>query len=233
MTEEAQADRERTRRFRDAALPHLDATYSYARMLTRNESDAEDAVQECYLLALRHFDGFRGGSMKAWLHTILKNVCYRDFAKRARRGPSVEFSEEEEAFAAGSLWQETQGTPEAILQRREDDAAVRRLIDTLPAPFREVLVLRELQDLSYQEIAQIAGAPVGTVMSRLARARARLREMWINARADETPALAGSARTLLSGLHEVADLQRPRELARPARSPRQDVARLRGVEQDA
>ena len=191
MTEEAQADRERARRFRDAALPHLDAIYSCARRLTGNESDAEDAVQECYLLALRHFDGFRGGCMRAWLRTILKNVCHSGFARRARREQPVDFPDDH-SFTTETLWQEAQRTPEAILQRRQDDAAVRRLIDTLPTPFRETLLLREVQDLSYQQIAQICRLPVGTVMSRLARARAKLRATWLSAQADETHALAGS-----------------------------------------
>jgi RNA polymerase sigma-70 factor (ECF subfamily) len=184
MSQEAQADRERDRCFRDAALPHLAALHDYALSLTRSETDAQDAVQECYLLALRHFGGFRGGSMKAWLCTILRNVCYSDFARRARREQPVD-PLEHRTLAEETLWLEAPATPEAILQRRQEDAIVRRLVGAMPTPLRDVILLRELHDLSYQEIARVSRAPVGTVMSRLSRARARLRSTWTSAQADD------------------------------------------------
>jgi RNA polymerase sigma-70 factor, ECF subfamily len=177
MTGEANVEQERARRFRDAALPHLDDVYSLARYLMRNPADAEDAVQECYLRALRHFDSYRGPAMKPWLLTILKNVCYAEFARRGKQETPTDFSDAEPA-AAEPVWQEPQATPESALLRRQDDATIRRLVDALPAPFREIIVLREINDLSYQEIAEVAGVPVGTVMSRLARARAMLRAAW-------------------------------------------------------
>jgi RNA polymerase sigma-70 factor, ECF subfamily len=177
MTGENNVDQERARRFRDAALPHLDDVYTFARYLMRNPADAEDAVQECYLRALRHFDSYRGPAMKPWLLTILKNVCYAEFSRRGRQETPTDFSEAEPA-AAEPVWQEAQATPESALLRRQDDATIRRLVDALPAPFREAIVLREINDLSYQEIAEVAGVPVGTVMSRLARARAMLRAAW-------------------------------------------------------
>ena len=168
-------DSEQARRFRDAALPHLDDVYTLARYLMRNTTDAEDAVQECYLRALRHFDSYRGPAMKPWLLTILKNVCVAEFARRSRQpAPAQDELEGDEV----PMWQEPKPSAEAEMLRRADDATIRRLIDELPQPFRETIVLREINDLSYREIADIVGAPVGTVMSRLARARAMLRTAW-------------------------------------------------------
>jgi RNA polymerase sigma-70 factor (ECF subfamily) len=177
MTGEANAEQERARRFRDAALPYLDDVYTLARYLMRNAADAEDAVQECYLRALRHFDSYRGPAMKPWLLAILKNVCYAEFARRSRHETPTDFSDDGPA-AEEPVWQEPQSTPESTLLRQQDDATIRRLVDALPGPFREAIVLREINDLSYQEIAGVAGVPVGTVMSRLARARAMLRAAW-------------------------------------------------------
>ncbi|MGA7431085.1 MAG: sigma-70 family RNA polymerase sigma factor [Xanthobacteraceae bacterium] len=177
MTGEANVEQERARRFRDAALPYLDDVYTLARYLMRNPADAEDAVQECYLRALRHFDSYRGPAMKPWLLTILKNVCYAEFARRGKHEVPTDFSDAE-PVAADPVWQEPQATPESAMLRRQDDATIRRLVDALPAPFRDAIVLREINDLSYQEIAEVAGVPVGTVMSRLARARAMLRAAW-------------------------------------------------------
>jgi RNA polymerase sigma-70 factor, ECF subfamily len=173
----ADDEHDKARRFRDAALPHLDDVFTLARYLMRNAADAEDAVQECYLRALRHFDSYRGPAMKPWLLTILRNVCYAEFARRGRQEPMAD--EDIEAKAETSpLWQEAPASPESILLRQHDDDTIRRLIDALPQQFREVIVLREINDLSYQEIAQVAGVPVGTVMSRLARARTMLRTAW-------------------------------------------------------
>jgi RNA polymerase sigma-70 factor (ECF subfamily) len=170
-------DPERARRFRDAALPHLDDVYTLARHLLRDTTDAEDAVQECYLRALKHFDSYRGPAMKPWLLAILRNVCRAEFARRASSAtaPIDEMPEEAEQTP---LWHETQDTPETQVLRRRDASAIQRLVAALAEPFREALVLREIQNLSYREIAEIVGAPVGTVMSRLARARAMLRAAW-------------------------------------------------------
>jgi RNA polymerase sigma-70 factor, ECF subfamily len=170
-------EHDRARRFRDAALPYLDDAYALARYLLRNAADAEDAVQECYLRALRHFDSYRGPAMKPWLLAILRNVCHAEFARRGRHDAADDNDTDAQAEAV-PLWQEPQPSAEATLMRQHDDATVRRLVETLPQPFRETLVLREINDLSYQEIAHVAGVPVGTVMSRLARARTMLRSAW-------------------------------------------------------
>ena len=177
MIGNANAEQERARRFRDAALPHLDDVYTLARYLMRNPADAEDAVQECYLRALRHFDSYRGPAMKPWLLAILKNVCYAEFARRGKHETPTDFAEDEPA-AEQPMWQEPQASPEKAMVRQQDTATIRQLVADLPEPFREVIVLREMNNLSYQEIAQVAGVPVGTVMSRLARARAMLRAAW-------------------------------------------------------
>ncbi|UZE47701.1 sigma-70 family RNA polymerase sigma factor [Rhodopseudomonas sp. P2A-2r] len=176
-------DPDRTRRFRDAALPHLDDVYTLARYLMRDADAAEDAVQECYLRALKHFDSFRGPAIRPWLLAILRNVCNAEFARRASAPAAVEDVADEQSDAA-PLWHEAQDTPETQLLRRRNAATVRRLVAALAEPFRETLVLREVQNLSYREIADIVDAPVGTVMSRLARGRALLRAAWI---AEEEP----------------------------------------------
>jgi RNA polymerase sigma-70 factor (ECF subfamily) len=170
--------RDKAQRFRDAALPHLDDVYTLARYLLRNSADAEDAAQESYLRAYRHFDTFRGGAIKPWLLAILRNVCRAEYARRAASAGASDAPDDAEQSGA-PLWQETQDSPETEALRRLDAETVQRLITTLPEPFREAIVLREINDLSYREIAEVVGAPVGTVMSRLARARSLLREAWI------------------------------------------------------
>jgi RNA polymerase sigma-70 factor (ECF subfamily) len=204
MTGEANVEQERARRFRDAALPYLDDVYTLARYLMRNPADAEDAVQECYLRALRHFDSYRGPAMKPWLLTILKNVCYAEFSRHGKHEVPTDFSDAGPA-AADPVWQEPQATPESAMLRRQDDATIRRLVDALPTPFRDTIVLREINDLSYQEIAEVAGVPVGTVMSRLARARAMLRAAWNSSNGAPAPvqmaaqaALQGTSRSVSS-----------------------------------
>jgi RNA polymerase sigma factor (sigma-70 family) len=169
---------EKARRFRDAALPYLDDVFTLARYLMRNTADAEDAAQECYLRALRHFDSYRGPAMKPWLLTILRNVCNAEFARRGNRETFSDSVLDEPAAEAVPIWQEPQASPETAMLRQHDDDKIRGLVAGLPAQFREVIVLREINDLSYQEIAQVAGVPVGTVMSRLARARSMLRSAW-------------------------------------------------------
>jgi RNA polymerase sigma-70 factor (ECF subfamily) len=116
--------------------------------------------------------------MKPWLLTILRNVCNAEFARRGRKETAAYHSADEAETEVLPMWQEPQASPETLLLRDRDDAAIRRLVAELPQPFREAIVLREVNDLSYQEIAEVAGVPVGTVMSRLARARAMLRAAW-------------------------------------------------------
>jgi len=178
MADDAVADQDRTRRFHDAALPCLDDVFTLARYLMRNPSDAEDAVQECYLRALRHFDTYRGPAMKPWLFAILRNVCNAEFARRGKEEVPTDYTADDSAAEEMPMWQEPQASPESSILRQQESAAIRRLVEELPRPFREVIVLREIADLSYQEIAEVAGVPVGTVMSRLARARAMLRSAW-------------------------------------------------------
>jgi RNA polymerase sigma factor (sigma-70 family) len=172
-------DPEKARRFRDAALPHLDDVYTLARYLLRDAADAEDAVQECYLRALKHFDSYRGPAMKPWLFAILRNVCRAEFARRTSSATTPIDEVPDDAEQATPLWHEAQDTPESQLLRRFDATTIRRLVADLAEPFRETFVLREVQNLSYREIADVVDAPVGTVMSRLARARAMLRSAWM------------------------------------------------------
>jgi RNA polymerase sigma-70 factor (ECF subfamily) len=186
MADGANDDEEKARRFRDAALPYLDDAYTLARFLMRNAADAEDAVQECYLRALRHFDSYRGPAMKPWLLTILRNVCNAQFAHRGRQETPSDFDDDALSAEVLPMWQEPQASPETTLLRQADDDTIRRLIDDLPQPFREAIVLREVNELSYHEIAEVAAVPVGTVMSRLARARTMLRKAW-NVAESSTP----------------------------------------------
>ena len=171
-------DDDQPRRFRDAALPHLDDVYTLARYLLRNGADAEDAVQECYLRALRHFHTYRGPAMKPWLFAILRNVCRSEFVRRSGVALTIDGRAEDDEDAV-PLWQEAPLSPEADMLRQWDAETIRRLLAELPGLFREVIVLREINDLSYGEIADVVGVPIGTVMSRLARARALLRKAWM------------------------------------------------------
>jgi RNA polymerase sigma-70 factor, ECF subfamily len=177
------AYQDKARRFRDAALPLLNDVYTLARYLLRDTADAEDAVQECYLRALRHFDTFRGPAIKPWLFAILRNVCRGEFARRSGALHSIDHSVDgetnEDEDAVSPLWQEPQASPETEVLHQRDAETIRRLVAELPDPFREAIVLREINDLSYSEIADVVGVPIGTVMSRLARARSMLRKAWI------------------------------------------------------
>ncbi|UWU71412.1 sigma-70 family RNA polymerase sigma factor [Bradyrhizobium sp. NC92] len=169
-------DVQNAQRFREAALPYLDDVYTLARYLLRDASDAEDAVQECYLRALKHFDSYRGPAMKPWLFAILRNVCNAEYVRRANRPSAIE--DTLGAAEQTPLWRETEASPETEVLRSRDAGAIRKLIDALAEPFKETFVLREINNLSYREIAEAVGVPVGTVMSRLARARALLRAAW-------------------------------------------------------
>ncbi|HYQ09383.1 MAG TPA: sigma-70 family RNA polymerase sigma factor [Xanthobacteraceae bacterium] len=196
MADDAVAEQERMRTFQAAALPHLDDVYTLARYLMRNTHDAEDAVQECFLRALRHFDSYRGPAMKPWLLAILRNVCNAEFARRGKEELPTDYATDETLAEEMPMWQEPQASPEKMIVQRQDSATIRRLVAELPEPFREAIVLREMNNLSYQEIAQVAGVPIGTVMSRLARARAMLRSAWNateNSIVRPGPAAAGTA----------------------------------------
>ena len=157
--------------FEQAVLPHLDAAYNLARWLTRNERDAEDVVQESYLRAFRFFAGFRGGDARAWLMRIVRNTCYTWLHANRPLQEATEF--DENLFSPDSR----NPNPEEAVLRNDRSAVVRKALETLPANFREVLILRELEGLSYKEIANITGMPAGTVMSSLSRARDRLRQV--------------------------------------------------------
>jgi RNA polymerase sigma-70 factor (ECF subfamily) len=169
---------EKAERFRALALPHLDDVYTLARYLLRNASDAEDAAQECYLRAFRHFETFRGGPIKPWLLAILRNVCHAEFARRGRA--EVLHADEAEATdnVSETAWAEPDNAENMSLARLDGETA-KTLIAGLPDAFRDVLVLREINDLSYRDIAEVTGAPIGTVMSRLARARNLLRRAFL------------------------------------------------------
>jgi RNA polymerase sigma factor (sigma-70 family) len=161
-------------RFKEVVLPHLDAAYGLARVLAREPDAAEDIVQEAMLRAFRGFDGFRGGDPRAWLLAIVRN-CFLTWAA-ARRSEGAAPDPDDETVE--DPWGREAATPEALLERGDEIAAVRGVIAVLPGPFREALVLREMEDLSYREIAAVTGVPVGTVMSRLARARSLFGAAW-------------------------------------------------------
>jgi RNA polymerase sigma-70 factor, ECF subfamily len=155
-------------RFNESVLQHLDAAYNLARHLLRDAHEAEDAVQESFVRAIRHFGGFRGVDGRAWLLAIVRNTCFTQLRRRRSGGEKVEFDEEVHVIADDA------SGPEADLARTIAAESVRQGLDRLAVEFREVLVLRELEGLSYKEIAEVAGVPIGTVMSRLARARRQL-----------------------------------------------------------
>lgn len=164
------------RRFNELMLPHLDAAYNFARHLLRDPAAAEDVVQEAFLRAYRGFSGYRGGEPKAWLLSIVRNCAYSwSQAERGRAATySLDFGAEDGATGPEQISDPGQETPEATMVRRGEVEAVRAAIAALPEPFRETLVLRELEELPYKEISAVTAAPIGTVMSRLARARALL-----------------------------------------------------------
>ncbi|WDD93944.1 RNA polymerase sigma factor [Burkholderia sp. FERM BP-3421] len=165
----------RSLRFQQLALPHLDAAYNLARWLCGNASDAEDVVQEACLRAYRFFDAFHGDSARAWLLTIVRRTWYTEWRRRAQARETAALAEAEgELDAAEPDGWDVGADPQALLIRAEDARRVHEALARLPAEYREVLVLREMEDLSYREIAAIADVPLGTVMSRLARARRRL-----------------------------------------------------------
>lgn len=160
-----------TARFESAVMVHLDSAWNLARWMVRSEHDAQDVVQEACLRALRAFDAFRGGDGRCWLLTIVRNTCCT-WLERNRRGAPAPFSDDDL-----ETLESVDSSPADVLIRQLDSEKVRLAIEKLPPEFREIVILRELEDLSYKEISTIAQIPVGTVMSRLARARKRLQEI--------------------------------------------------------
>jgi RNA polymerase sigma-70 factor, ECF subfamily len=154
--------------FEQEVLPHLDAAHNLARWLTRNEQDAQDVVQEAYLRAFRFFPGFRGGDARAWLMKIVRNTCYTWLNANRPLQDAAEF--DENYFPPDSR----APNPEEVVLQNDSVALLRVALEKLPPNSREVLILRELEGMSYKEIADITGMPVGTVMSSLSRARGRL-----------------------------------------------------------
>jgi RNA polymerase sigma-70 factor (ECF subfamily) len=158
---------DRRTRFERAVLPHLDAAYNLARWLTRNDHDAEDVVQEATVRALTFFDGFRGEDGRSWLLSVVRNTCYTWLEKHRARQPPL--SLDETVHAPSDTF-----NPERLFVQQATGEELRAAVDGLPMEFREVVVLRELEGLSYKQIAAVLDVPLGTVMSRLTRARARL-----------------------------------------------------------
>ena len=172
-------------RFRSLMLPHLDAAYNLARWLAADPATAEDIVQETFLRAFRAFPGYQGGAPRAWLFAILRN-CWRNRAgddhERGRVILNHASLTEAQAAAIEAIPDDAE-TAEAALIRTEESETLRATIAAIPEPFREALVLREMEQLPYREIAAITGVPIGTVMSRLARAREMLAKLLLH----ETP----------------------------------------------
>ena len=163
----------RRQQFEAQALPHLDAAYNLARWLSRSPEDAQDIVQDAMLRAFRAFDGFRGGDIKPWLLAIVRN-CWRNASADARRNRHQPLPQDHEGALAADAPDPEAAAADASQSRRLND-----VIALLPNEYREVLILREMEDMSYREIADVTGIPIGTVMSRLARARAALKEKWL------------------------------------------------------
>jgi RNA polymerase sigma factor (sigma-70 family) len=164
-------EQSQARRFEEIALPHLHAAYNLARWLVRNDQDAEDVVQEAYLRAFKFFGGYRGGESRTWLLTIVRNTCYTWLQRNRARELTDSIDETQDEVALDC------SNPELRLVQDVDAQMVRAALAELPLEFREVMVMRELEELSYKEIATIADLPIGTVMSRLARGRKRLHSL--------------------------------------------------------
>ncbi|MFB3920299.1 MAG: sigma-70 family RNA polymerase sigma factor [Terriglobia bacterium] len=164
-------------RFEEALLPHLDAAYNLARWLTGNAHDAEDMVQEAFLRALEHFDGFHGESARGWILAIVRNTCFTWLSRRGRSDPAAEFDEELHSVETAN--------PESLMIREADSRQLAAAMERLSEEYREAIVLREMEGMSYKEIADITGVPIGTVMSRLARARVQLQRSLLESAGKE------------------------------------------------
>ena len=170
----------KTARFEAMALPHFGAAYNLARWLVRDDRDAEDVVQEAFLRAFRFFGGYRGGDGRSWLLTIVRNTCYTWLQQNRSRVLSEPIEDKLDEIGISN------DNPETRLLQTVDAQSVRQALDELPIEFREVLVMREMEELSYKQISTIADLPIGTVMSRLARGRKRLRELLLSRMDKET-----------------------------------------------
>jgi RNA polymerase sigma-70 factor (ECF subfamily) len=165
-------------RFNALMLPHMDAAYNLARWLTKSPDDASDVVQESYLKALKFFDSYRGGAARAWLLTIVRNTSLNLLAqKRNQKTVPLPTAGHEDDNADQELVDD-KADPEFDLIQKQASATMDQLIEALPAQYREVVILREIEELSYYEIAEVIGMPIGTVMSRLARARKAIKQHW-------------------------------------------------------
>jgi RNA polymerase sigma-70 factor (ECF subfamily) len=158
----------RPRVFEQTVLPHLDAAFNYARWLTRNDAEAQDVVQDACVRAMRFFSSLRDDDARAWLFTIVRNTWYSRVSRLAKMTAGAPLTDGQDQWPDNAL------DPEERLLQQHTVALVREALEQLPVDFREVIVLREIEGLSYKEIAAVAGVPIGTVMSRLARARERL-----------------------------------------------------------
>jgi RNA polymerase sigma factor (sigma-70 family) len=161
--------------FESVVLTHLDAAYTLARYLTRRSDAAEDIVQDALLRAYKSFDSYRGGNARVWLLTIVRNTF---LSWNGRHGPGTAGKSLDDELSLSQDRREDGETPESILIQNETGGAIRALIESLPHPFREVLILRDMEEMSYREIAQITCVPIGTVMSRLSRARKLFADAW-------------------------------------------------------
>ena len=162
--------------FEETVLPHLDAAYNLARWLVKDEHCAQDLVQDAYLKALRYFDSFCGGDARPWILGIVRNTCYTWLGDQKRARQHIEFRDDLDAGEEGIEWVSAQEGPEDSLIRKDERERLNIAIEALPAVFREALILREIEDMSYDNIAEIMQVPLGTVMSRLFRARVLLRQ---------------------------------------------------------
>jgi RNA polymerase sigma factor (sigma-70 family) len=176
--EQAPAQLQELASFEEIMLPHLDAAHNLAKWLLHNEQDAQDVVQEAYLRAFKSFSGFRGSNGRAWLLTIIRNTAYTFLKKNHAVDLTTTFDEQIHAIDHESI------SPATVLEQSENAELVTQAMNKLPAEFREILVLRHQEALSYKEISEIAKIPTGTVMSRLARARAKLKE-YLTARSSQ------------------------------------------------
>jgi RNA polymerase sigma-70 factor (ECF subfamily) len=158
------------RHFEDIFLPHLDAAYNLARWIVQHDQDAQDVVQEAYVRAFKGFHGFRGGNGRAWLLTIVRNTAYTWMNKRAPEQKLIPYVEEKHA----DIISIDQSAKENVVEKRKED--LHDALERLPSEFREVILLYEIEGLSYKELALALGVPIGTVMSRLSRARRRLEQ---------------------------------------------------------
>jgi RNA polymerase sigma-70 factor (ECF subfamily) len=175
-------------RFEAQVMPHLDAAHRFARWLSRSPGDADDVVQEAFLRAFRAFDGLRGSDVKGWLLAIVRN-CHATAVRQQQRHESVPLPQENDARLGADALAVATPDPERASIDRDDKRTLDQLIAALPEEHRQVLLLREVEDMSYREIAAVTAVPIGTVMSRLARARAALRVKWLQEAAGEPRAM--------------------------------------------